>query len=104
MSDWYVCVVGGEPVGPVSTELLVRGIESGKVPHDALVCQMGETEWHELFSVPSLAAALPGPAAFRGSDGASRYAARSKPGEGGMGEVHLPSDLWIAREAALRVM
>lgn len=104
MSDWYVCVVGGEAVGPVSTELLVRGIQSGKVPHDALVCQTGEKEWQELFSVPSLAAALPGPSAFRGTDAASRYSPRSKLGEGGMGEVHLTSDLWIARDVALKVM
>lgn len=104
MSEWYVCVVGGEPVGPVSAELLIRGIESGKVPHDALVCQTGEKEWHELFSVPSLAAALPGPAAFRGSDAAARYSTKSKLGEGGMGEVHLTSDIWIAREVAVKVM
>lgn len=37
---------GGQvPIGPVSTELLLRGIGAGAVPRDALVCEVGGTEW-----------------------------------------------------------
>jgi eukaryotic-like serine/threonine-protein kinase len=104
MTGWFVCVVGGEAVGPVSTELLVRGIQSGKVPHDALVCSEAEPRWWCLIDVPDLARALPGPEAFRDADAASRYASRTRLGQGGMGEVDLCTDLWIARDVAFKVM
>ncbi len=47
---WYLAV-GDTTVGPVATELVVRGIEHRKVPPDSLVCLVGETAWRALGSV-----------------------------------------------------
>jgi len=50
-TQWYVAV-DGKAVGPVSTDLLIRGLEQGKVPVDALVCAAGEAEWQDVTRVP----------------------------------------------------
>ena len=50
-TQWYVSV-DGKAIGPVSTELLIRGIEQGRVPVDALVCAAGEAEWQDVTRVP----------------------------------------------------
>lgn len=43
--NWWVTKGDRRPVGPVSTELLLQGIGAGKVPKDALVCEVGGTSW-----------------------------------------------------------
>ena len=43
--DWWVTKGSQVPVGPVSTELLLRGISAGAVPKDALVCEVGGSQW-----------------------------------------------------------
>jgi hypothetical protein len=103
MNQWFVCVPGGDTVGPVSTSLLVLGIRSGKVPDDALVCRPGETTWRGVLEVPELAVALPGPDAFRGAEADTRYRTKGLLGQGGMGEVYLCGDEWIGREVAMKV-
>jgi hypothetical protein len=103
MDQWFVCVPGGDTVGPVSTSLLVLGIRSGKVPDDALVCRPGETTWRGVFEEPELAIALPGPEAFRGAEADARYKQKGLLGQGGMGEVHLCGDEWIGREVAMKI-
>jgi serine/threonine-protein kinase len=103
MSQWFVCVPGGDTVGPVSTSLLLLGIRSGKVPDDALVCRPGEPTWMGISEVGELAAALPGPDAFRGAEADSRYGVARLLGQGGMGEVYLCADEWIGREVAMKV-
>jgi tRNA A-37 threonylcarbamoyl transferase component Bud32 len=103
MDQWFVCVPGGTPIGPVSTSLLILGIRSGKVPDDALFCRRGEKTWRGMTEAPELAAALPGPNAFRGSAVDVRYAVKSMLGQGGMGEVYLCADEWIGREVAMKV-
>jgi len=50
-TQWYVAV-SGRTVGPVSTELLCRGLQNGKVPRDALVCVVGDAEWQAVSAVP----------------------------------------------------
>jgi len=50
-TQWYVAV-RGRTVGPVSTELLCRGLQNGKVPRDALVCALGDAEWQAVATVP----------------------------------------------------
>ena len=54
MSEWWVGRRGAEPVGPVSTETLVRGVLEKKVPEDALVCRVGEREWQRVAQIDEL--------------------------------------------------
>lgn len=49
-NPWYVAV-GDSSVGPASTELVVRGIEHGKIPPEAMVCEAGGTTWHSLATI-----------------------------------------------------
>lgn len=43
--EWWVTKGNQVPVGPVSTELLLRGISAGAVPRDALICEVGGSQW-----------------------------------------------------------
>lgn len=43
--EWWVTKGNQVPVGPVSTELLLRGISAGAVPRDALICEVGGSRW-----------------------------------------------------------
>lgn len=45
MTEWWVRQGGSAPIGPVSTELVIRGIDAGKVSNEAEVCQVGGQEW-----------------------------------------------------------
>jgi hypothetical protein len=45
MTDWWVRQGGSAPIGPVSTELVIRGIDAGKVSNEAEVCPVGGREW-----------------------------------------------------------
>ena len=54
MSEWWVGRQGSNPVGPVTTETLIRGIKEKKVPEDALVCRVGEQEWQRVAQVDDL--------------------------------------------------
>ncbi|MBN2193002.1 MAG: DUF4339 domain-containing protein [Polyangiaceae bacterium] len=49
-TQWYVAV-DGQTVGPVSTELLRRGLRNGKVPTSALVCAIGDGEWQAVTAI-----------------------------------------------------
>jgi hypothetical protein len=51
MTDWKVRIPGRHAIGPVSTELLVRGIKAGRVPLDAEVCEVDGTAWQPLGGV-----------------------------------------------------
>src|SRR5215471_12725 len=56
-NQWYVCV-DDTTVGPVSTELVVRGIEHRKIPLEALVCAVGATTWLSMSSIEAFHAAV----------------------------------------------
>jgi hypothetical protein len=56
--EWYVCTRESEPVGPVSSELVARGIIAGKVPRDALVARVGDSVWQRVLRVPEITDAL----------------------------------------------
>jgi len=56
--SWWVTVPGGQPLGPVSTESLLRGISAGKVPREALVCRVGDEEWSPLSGIQRFADAF----------------------------------------------
>lgn len=55
---WYVLSQGGDPVGPVSSDLIVRGIRAGKVPFTARVCAAGSQSWKDLVAVEEFASAV----------------------------------------------
>lgn len=54
MSEWWVGRHGANPVGPVTTDTLIRGILEKKVPEDALVCRVGEQQWQHIAQVEEL--------------------------------------------------
>jgi hypothetical protein len=49
-NQWYVAVKD-RTVGPVTTELLIRGLENGKVPPNAMVCPVGAAKWDSVATV-----------------------------------------------------
>jgi hypothetical protein len=56
--EWWVTKGDRIPVGPVSTERLLQGIAAGKVPKDALVCEVGGTTWKGIGDIAPFSAAL----------------------------------------------
>lgn len=56
--DWWLTQVGRVPIGPVSAELLLKGIRAGEVPNDVLVCEVGGTEWRKVTDVAPFGAAF----------------------------------------------
>jgi len=58
--EWYVSAGEGEAIGPVSTELVARGIVAGKVPRTAFVARVGDTSWQDVLDVPEIVGALKG--------------------------------------------
>lgn len=57
--QWYLAV-GERSLGPISTDLVARGIRSGKVPVTAWVCQVGDTSWAALSSFNEFHSAIDG--------------------------------------------
>ncbi len=57
-ADWHVWVEGAEPVGPVTAELIARGLRAGKVPSDARVRQGDDPFWSDLLDATEIVAAL----------------------------------------------
>lgn len=56
--QWWVTQGGQEPVGPVSTELVVRGLAAGRVPLDSWVCEVGGAAWKPVRDVRDFAEAV----------------------------------------------
>ena len=56
-NQWYV-TIEGNAVGPVSTDLVVRGIKHKKIANNAYVCVVGATEWQLLADVQEFNAAM----------------------------------------------
>ena len=57
--QWYLAV-GERSLGPISTDLVARGIRSGKVPVTAWVCQVGDNSWSALSSFNEFQEAVEG--------------------------------------------
>lgn len=55
--QWYLAV-GERSIGPLTTELVVRGIRSGKVPTTAWACQVGATQWSAISSFNEFQSAM----------------------------------------------
>lgn len=66
--DWWVTKGDRKPIGPVSTELLLEGIAAGKIPRDALVCEVGGTTWRCIGEIPPFSVALEARLARRRSE------------------------------------
>lgn len=49
--EWYISAPGGEPMGPFSTELVIRGIQAGRIPHTVSVRAADSAEWQPLTRV-----------------------------------------------------
>ena len=47
--QWYL-TVGDRSIGPLTTDLVLRGIQSGKVPLTAWICEVGADAWSALSS------------------------------------------------------
>lgn len=56
-NQWYV-TIEGNAVGPVSTDLVVRGIKHKKIATNAHVCVVGATEWQLLADVEEFSTAM----------------------------------------------
>src|SRR5215470_873432 len=56
--EWYVYQESGQHVGPVTVDLLARGITSGKVPRDAYAGLAGDSKWRPVLEIPEVTAAL----------------------------------------------
>lgn len=53
-TQYYVFSADNNHVGPVSADLIGRGVVAGKVPNDAFVAPLGSTQWVPLGSIPEL--------------------------------------------------
>jgi hypothetical protein len=58
VNQWFVYQGEGSHVGPVSTDLLVRGITAGRVPKDAHVAMAGSSAWAPLMTIEEIVVAL----------------------------------------------
>lgn len=56
-NQWYV-TIEGNAVGPVSTDLVIRGIKHKKIATNAYVCVVGASEWQMLVDVAEFYQAL----------------------------------------------
>lgn len=55
---WVTTPDAAEPVGPVSSALIVEGILAGRVPKYALICDDGRTRWRWLGEITEFLEAL----------------------------------------------
>lgn len=56
--EWWMLGPDRKPVGPMSTERVLEGLEEGVVLADALVCEVGATEWRAVQDVSVFQRAL----------------------------------------------
>src|ERR1043165_2682731 len=58
MGHWWLMGKDRGALGPVTTELVLEGIRAGKVPSDALACEVGATAWRSIRDVGRFAPAF----------------------------------------------
>jgi hypothetical protein len=58
IEGWLVYRKSGRHLGPVSAELVARGIAAGKMPRDAYVTVVGASHWRPALDVPEVRRAL----------------------------------------------
>ena len=77
---WYV-TNGDTVVGPVGTDLLLRGITSARIPDDCRVIQESWGEWRSLLEIRELSAIGPIPSWSEGGGGLLAASSRGARGE-----------------------
>jgi hypothetical protein len=58
VKDWYVYQGEGNPVGPLTADLIARGIIAGKVSREAFVACQGDAQWLGVMLTPEITQAL----------------------------------------------
>src|ERR1041385_2630221 len=58
MDSWWVLGSSGDPVGPVSSDLVVQVIKAGVIPGDSFVCIVGGDRWDPIRDVTKFRAAF----------------------------------------------
>jgi hypothetical protein len=58
---WLLAEESHDPIGPVSTDVLVGWLRAGRVPSGALVCEVGRREWQPLDETAPFAGRFRGP-------------------------------------------
>jgi eukaryotic-like serine/threonine-protein kinase len=116
MTAWYVKVEGTGPLGPLPTEQVSHGVQSGKLRQDVLVCRVGGDTWHPLMSFPEFSPAgtpPPPPDSAHTSEDAPElasgrelgsYQITRRIGSGGMGEVYEAVHTRLRKRVALKTL
>jgi hypothetical protein len=95
MATWHVRIAEADAIGPIGTDLVVRGVVAGRVPLDALVRRDGDARWIPIARVAEFREAVrhaPPPPA--------RRTASSGPTSAPTGRQ--PSDVLVAHRSAGR--
>lgn len=54
MSEWWLSRGDGKTEGPLSTQLVVRGLVAGVIPRHAIVCAVGAQQWIRVSAVDEI--------------------------------------------------
>jgi hypothetical protein len=100
--QWYV-KVDSRTVGPLSTDLVLRGLADGELPSNALVCRAGAYSWLPLSAVPTFSTGTARPATDAGSAGGSAaHGSGRLPASDAYEAVKKPGGLGVAAARASR--
>jgi hypothetical protein len=55
LSDWWLADSNGQPIGPMSTDLLGEWVRAGLVASGAFVCRAGSVDWQPISDVAPFA-------------------------------------------------
>jgi hypothetical protein len=89
--SWWIAV-SGKTVGPVPTDTILRGIETGRIPREAFVCEVGASEWSLLTVVDEFVSALSRCPAAPTNDYVSSTQAGCSSGEVAVADNQQPSE------------
>lgn len=100
MNSWFVSVEKGGPLGPVSTDFVVRALLAGNVsPHARVALGSPTAEWRPIMSVPEMIEAV-SVAGSKAADELSRASDPSAPSTVYLGP-HLKSTVQLPPNLAL---
>jgi len=104
MANWHVRHGDGDAVGPIGTDLVVRGLMAGRVPLDALVRREGDERWTPVARVAEFreAALHAGRSPARAATFGDPERAPSGSGPTSAPPGRRPSEVLVARPSAER--